>query len=121
MIPGYIDPGLDSPHVPKGSKMELPYWLAKALCTRRKHCVTVEVPKQYKEGYREVFNADANVVDLHKLGPYFYGFGSHLLQFEHPDAPDIAKSLLKVICQHTEMYCYVCEALGKTPGIVIKI
>ncbi|KAK2155766.1 hypothetical protein LSH36_232g04066 [Paralvinella palmiformis] len=93
---GYIDPSLDSSNIPKGTKLELPFWLAKALCSRRKQCVTIDLPKHYKEVYRDVFNADANVVDLHKLGPYFYRFGSHLLHFEHPESPDIAKSLLKV-------------------------
>lgn len=93
---GYIDPSLDSRDIPKGTKLELPFWLAKSLCSRRKQCVTIDLPKHYKEVYREVFNADANVVDLHKLGPHFYRFGSHLLHFEHPESPDIAKSLLKV-------------------------
>ena len=65
--------------------------------------VSTEVPNQYREGYREILTADANVVDLHKLGPYYYAFGTQLLQFDHPDAPDIAKSLLQV----TVIYSFV--------------
>ena len=45
---------------------------------------------------REILSADANVVDLHKLGPYYYSFGTQLLHFQHPQSLDIAKSLLQV-------------------------
>ena len=58
--------------------------------------MSVELPKVYRESYREIFDADATVVDLHKLGPYFYLFGTRLLHFELPDSADIAKSLLQV-------------------------
>ncbi len=76
--------------------MDLPLWLARTMCTRRKRMVSVELPKQYKESYREIFSADASVVDLHKLGPYYYSFGSQLLTFDYPDSLDIAKSMLQV-------------------------
>lgn len=76
--------------------MELPFWMARALCSRKRHIVSVDLPKQYKEGYREIFSADPTMVDLHKLGPYFYNYGSQLLQFELPETPDVAKSLLQV-------------------------
>ena len=62
--------------------MELPYWMARALCSRKRHIISVEMPRQYREGYREILTADANVVDLHKLGPYYYSYGSQLLKFE---------------------------------------
>ena len=96
MFPGYLDTSNESDDLRPGTKLELPFWLARSLCGRRRTIVTVELPKQYKEGYREILSADASVVDLHKLGPYFYKFGSELLKFELPDTPDIAKSLLQV-------------------------
>lgn len=68
--------------------------MAKAL--GRKRYAKIDIPKQYKEGYREILNADASVVNLHKLGPYYYGFGSHLLEFEHLERRDIAKSMQQV-------------------------
>ncbi|XP_013379345.1 DNA replication complex GINS protein PSF3 [Lingula anatina] len=92
---GFLDSSSDTDHIQPNTKLELPFWLATALCNRRRHIVAVDMPKQYKEGYREILTADANVVDLHKLGPYYYTFGSHLLCFELPETPDIAKSLLQ--------------------------
>ena len=35
----------------------------------------VQVPKTYREVYREIMTADPLVVDLHKQGPYYYEFG----------------------------------------------
>lgn len=74
--------------------------MARALCSRKRHIISVELPKQYKEGYREILSADPNVVDLHKLGPYFYNYGNQLLRFELPETPDVAKSLLQVHFLH---------------------
>ena len=98
MCPGYLDAGSETEDIQVGAKIELPCWLARTLGGgRRRHAVTVELPRQYREVYREILGAEASVVDLHKLGPYYYAFGGHLLQhFEHAEAPNIAKALLKV-------------------------
>ncbi|KAF6077582.1 GINS complex subunit 3 [Phyllostomus discolor] len=81
--------------IPQGSKLELPLWLAKGLFDHKRRILSVELPKIYQEGWRTVFSADANVVDLHKMGPHFYGFGSQLLHFDSPENPDISQSLLQ--------------------------
>ncbi|XP_003792637.1 DNA replication complex GINS protein PSF3 isoform X1 [Otolemur garnettii] len=81
--------------VPQGSKLELPLWLAKGLFDNKRRILSVELPKIYQEGWRTVFSADANVVDLHKMGPHFYGFGSQLLHFDSPETTDISQSLLQ--------------------------
>ncbi|KAM5263704.1 DNA replication complex GINS protein PSF3 isoform 2-T2 [Ctenodactylus gundi] len=81
--------------LPQGSKFELPLWLAKGLFDNKRRILSVELPKIYQEGWRTVFSADANVVDLHKMGPYFYGFGSQLLYFDSPENADISQSLLQ--------------------------
>ena len=106
-VSGFLDPSSDSEHIQKGAQLEVPFWLARSLCSRRKHTVSIELPKQYREGYREILSAEASVVDLHKWGPYFYKFGSHLLHFEHPESPSIAKALLQVSdqCNYICMSC----------------
>ncbi|XP_066413675.1 DNA replication complex GINS protein PSF3 isoform X2 [Molothrus aeneus] len=80
---------------PQGSKLEIPLWLAKGLHDSKRRIISVELPKIYKEAWRTVFSADANVVDLHKMGPYYYGFGSQLLNFENPENPEIAQTILQ--------------------------
>ncbi|KAF4788782.1 hypothetical protein TURU_157565 [Turdus rufiventris] len=79
----------------KGSKLEIPLWLAKGLHDSKRRIISVELPKIYREAWRTVFSADANVVDLHKMGPYYYGFGSQLLNFENPENPEIAQTILQ--------------------------
>lgn len=83
------------------TKMELPLWLSKGLYERKRRVLSVELPKVYKEGWRTVFNADPNVVDLHKMGPYYYGLGSQMLHFDSPENPDIAQTLLQVTVTRT--------------------
>ncbi|XP_022082368.1 DNA replication complex GINS protein PSF3-like [Acanthaster planci] len=92
---GFLNPSSDSEHILPGSKMELPFWLATGLCSRKRKIVSVELPKAYRVGYREIFTADPNVVDLHKTGPYFYSFGTKLLCFESNESDDISRSLLQ--------------------------
>ncbi|XP_064885321.1 DNA replication complex GINS protein PSF3 isoform X2 [Columba livia] len=79
----------------EGTKLEIPLWLAKGLHDSKRRIISVELPKIYKEAWRTVFSADATVVDLHKLGPYYYGFGSQLLNFDNPENPEIAQTLLQ--------------------------
>ncbi|XP_035680573.1 DNA replication complex GINS protein PSF3-like [Branchiostoma floridae] len=92
---GFLDPGAEGTDLAAGTAMELPYWLARALCSRKRRIVTVEMPKPYREGYRQILSADANVVDLHKLGPYYYAFGIYLQSFGQPDAGEISNTLLQ--------------------------
>ncbi|KAM4614326.1 DNA replication complex GINS protein PSF3 [Discoglossus pictus] len=92
---GFLEKSGEGEDVPEGSKMELPLWLVKGLYDHKRRILSVEVPKIYREGWRTVFSADANVVDLHKMGPHYYGFGSQLLNFESPENTDIAKSILQ--------------------------
>uniref|UniRef100_G1SQ82 DNA replication complex GINS protein PSF3 n=2 Tax=Oryctolagus cuniculus TaxID=9986 RepID=G1SQ82_RABIT len=88
--------GAESDHaIPQGSKLELPLWLAKGLFDNKRRVLSAELPKLYQQGWRTVFSADANVVDLHKMGPHFYGFGSQLLHFDSPENADISQCLLQ--------------------------
>lgn len=76
--------------------MELPLWLSKGLYERNRKVLSIELPKVYRDGWRTVFNADPNVVDLHKMGPYYYGLGSQMLHFENPENTEIGQTLLQV-------------------------
>lgn len=84
----------------QGTKMELPLWLSKGLYEKKRRVLSVEFPKVYREGWRTVFNADPNVVDLHKMGPYYYGLGSQILHFDSPENPEIGQALLQVSFIH---------------------
>jgi hypothetical protein len=65
MIPGlftgFLDPSSESEDIAVGTTVELPYWLAQSLCSRRRNIITVEIPKIYKEPYRSVVKHDVCV------------------------------------------------------------
>ncbi|ESN97202.1 hypothetical protein HELRODRAFT_185921 [Helobdella robusta] len=91
---GYLDTSSDSTNILPGTKLELPLWLVLPLSTRQRQYATVDLPKQYGSAYREIFSADASVVDLHKLGPHYYRLGLQLVNCCYLEAVDICKSLL---------------------------
>ncbi|KAL4623494.1 DNA replication complex GINS protein PSF3 [Arapaima gigas] len=92
---GFVEKSSETPDIAEGTKMELPLWLAKGLYERKRRVLSVELPKVYRDGWRTVFGADPNVVDLHKMGPYYYGLGSQLLHFENPENSEIAQTVLR--------------------------
>ena len=103
---GFLDHGSDTEHLETGTKMELPYWLAKELCAKQRRIVSVDLPKVYREAYRQILEADAIAVDLNKLERYFYSFGGKLLDFDYDDNPRIAESLM-MVCT-----CLICEIIS---------
>lgn len=100
---GHLVAGSEVPDILPGSRLELPCWLATSLCNARKQTAEVDLPKQYKAKYREIFNAEATVVDLHKLGPMFYLSGFHLRVFPYPEITAILLSLSKMIRERAIM------------------
>ena len=58
LFTGFLDPSSESEDIAVGTTVELPYWLAQSLCSRRRNIVTVEIPKIYKEPYRSVVKYD---------------------------------------------------------------
>ncbi|KAI6077467.1 DNA replication complex GINS protein PSF3 [Aix galericulata] len=53
--------------IPEGSKLEIPMWLAKGLHDSKRRIISVELPKIYKEAWRTVFSADANVTFISRF------------------------------------------------------
>ncbi|KAF2355219.1 GINS subunit domain A [Trinorchestia longiramus] len=96
---GYLDASSGSSDIQPGSKLELPCWLARRLCTTaRKPTVSAQLPVTYRDKYREILTADACVVDLQKLGPHFYELGLHLLPLTSvADRPRLAALLTQVL------------------------
>jgi GINS complex subunit 3 len=76
---GFLDPGSDHHHLAQAAKLEIPFWMLDGMRSGKKKYLTMFLPRSYKEIYREILLADANVVDLHKLGPHFYEFGLYLM------------------------------------------
>ncbi|XP_039274268.1 DNA replication complex GINS protein PSF3-like [Styela clava] len=93
---GFLDPGSGKKDITEGTKMDLPLWLASSLgANPKRKLVSVEITKPYREVYREILKADASVVDLHKLGPYYYAMGQQMLVFNADESVFVARSLVQ--------------------------
>lgn len=92
---GFLNQSTNEEHLKTGLKMELPFWLVKVLGSKARQIVTPELPKQYKGDQRASLSADANFVDVYRLGPYFYSMGVKMLCFEHLESRELSKCLLE--------------------------
>ena len=93
---GHLVPGTGDENIAAGTKMELPCWLARVLCSRKRQIVSVELPKAYKDTFREIIRADANVINFQKLGPYYYSSGVKLLGFGLQETDALSRALVEV-------------------------
>lgn len=78
-IPGleFLSPGESQDDITQGTEILLPFWLAKTLYTYS--MIDIDLPKTYKTNFREIMQAGADVVDLHRAGPHYYNFGKLLM------------------------------------------
>lgn len=65
-----------------GTNLEVPLWLVQPLLERRQQIVNAELPKVYTEMYREIFKADATVVDMRKFNVYYYELGQYIKRLD---------------------------------------
>jgi GINS complex subunit 3 len=82
------------------SKLELPYWMIYSICNCKTRFASLpELPVVYARIHRQIFAADASVVDLAKLAPHFYRQGRHLLQLNFDEKRQVALTLLQTYQQ----------------------
>ncbi|KAF9087973.1 DNA replication protein, partial [Mortierella sp. GBA35] len=76
-----------------GSRLDLPFWLARELLEHQEETVgvAIETPEFYGPKVRNGLRADATVVDLPKLCPNFFRFGA--LYLELVDDPTLSNVL----------------------------
>lgn len=91
---GFLDPGADSQHLAPGTRLEIPFWMMEGMRASKQY-LSMELPKTYKEVYREISFADPLVLDLHKLGPHYYEFGRYLMKHSSQEGEDIGTSISK--------------------------
>ena len=65
--------------------------------------MTMQLPKFYKESYREILLADPNIVNLHKLGPNYFEFGQHLMKHSPQEGDLIGDSLRFVLKEYCRL------------------
>lgn len=91
---GNLNPSTIDKDLKVGTSLELPIWLVQEMSTGRQPIVAPDLPKVYKQSYRDILQADACAVDLHKLNLYYYELGAHLKHFDKKG--DVHEILLHV-------------------------
>lgn len=91
---GSLNPSTIDKDLKAGTNLELPVWLVQEMASGRQPIVAPDMPKIYKESYREILMADACTVDLHKLNLYFFELGLHIKHFDRKG--DVHNILLHV-------------------------
>ena len=82
------------------TKLELPYWMVYSICNCKTRFASLpDLPTVYSRIQRQIFAADASVVDLAKQAPHFYRQGRHLLQLNFDEKRQVALTLLQTYQQ----------------------
>ncbi|MCL4131361.1 UNVERIFIED_CONTAM: hypothetical protein GTU68_011155 [Idotea baltica] len=71
--------------------------MSRALLSSKRRIISAQLPITFREKYREILNADPLVVNLHKLGPYFYEVGQHMLPLAGNEATQLAILLAQTL------------------------
>ncbi|KAI8419967.1 hypothetical protein MSG28_008572 [Choristoneura fumiferana] len=80
---GFMDPSAAEDDLKAGATLDVPLWLAENFNSScRIPLLTVDLPKIYKDAYREILNADACTVDMQKLGQHFYELGCYVAKHD---------------------------------------
>ncbi|KAF9427484.1 DNA replication protein [Podila epigama] len=109
-VPGlaWLEGGHDS-MLKAGARVDIPFWLAREIVQNEEGGVDVaiETPEFYNTKVRNGLRADATMVDLPKLCPNFFRFGTQYLQLA--DDPqlgqvlgDAFKARLQLTMDHTQ-------------------
>ncbi|CAL7941990.1 unnamed protein product [Xylocopa violacea] len=92
---GFLDSSSRTDDLKVGSKVEFPLWLAEPLKNLQNSVVSIDIPKIYKEGYREILEADADAIVLSNWSPFYYELGIHVRKLNDRDSEQITESLLQ--------------------------
>ncbi|XP_057341402.1 DNA replication complex GINS protein PSF3 [Microplitis mediator] len=91
---GFLDITSEAPDLKPGTKLEFPFWLASSLHSRRRPIVSVEIPKYYKEGWRDIVDAGPCAVKLSQWNLHYYELGMLITQFNSRESEKIKDNLL---------------------------
>ncbi|OQR73900.1 DNA replication complex GINS protein PSF3-like [Tropilaelaps mercedesae] len=89
---GFLDPTTDSVDLRKGTRLELPLWLAKNLYNM--YSVDIKLPRAFSRFYVNIMRADSSCVDLKRLQPNYYKVGRQLRVMLPAEAQQISELLV---------------------------
>ncbi|CAL8147117.1 unnamed protein product [Orchesella dallaii] len=94
---GFLDPSQETKDLAAGTQVEIPIWAARVLSKQKRALISLKMPKFYGECYGEVLTAEPAVVDLNKMGPYYYQSALQLCALPSDQAEKIAEVLPDIL------------------------
>jgi len=91
---GHLDPGSLDEDIHSGTRIDLPLWLSRILCTR--NIAEMSLPKAYSQKFLSNLKADPISVSLGSVAPYFYELALELANFI-PDQNNEVPKLLEIL------------------------
>lgn len=121
MMPGlgYLDPSSETEDLPIGAKLELPVWMALPMTEMNSRIISIEIPKIYRETYREILQADAGAITLSKWNPFFYELGMQLRKFPNRESEIITPMLLQTF--RFRLRLLINWAQNPTPDLMLSL
>ncbi|RZC35156.1 DNA replication complex GINS protein PSF3 [Asbolus verrucosus] len=116
---GKLNPATEETDLKSGTNLELPIWLALDISTSRQPIISPDLPKVYKEAYREILKADPCAVDLHKFGLHFYELGSYVKKFD--PRGDVADILIHTFTLRFRQIMDLTDNIISDPTVVQKL
>jgi len=116
---GSLDPSIDSAVLPQGTNLELPYWLVSSLLDA--NVLRVELPKPFRENYRDILKAGPSVVDLFKLCKYYLEFGKLIAQLPHRESTELKESLIQTFIERHRQLTDWAQNLEVDCGVTDKL
>ncbi|OAF70094.1 DNA replication complex GINS protein PSF3 [Intoshia linei] len=113
---GHIIPGNSDKDILLGTKIDLAYWAMISLLDRRiglqesENVMKVSLPKAYTATYRDIFLADATVVNLKKLMPSFYVTGIKILKMFAHDSQINNKFVVNILNVFKQRFSLIYDA-----------
>lgn len=90
----FLDPSCLGEHLPLGSTVELPLWLARPLVSQDD--VEVEVPSYLNQRFRRMMKAGPSSVNLREFSSYLFQVGRDVLPLVPPQAGAEIEEILRL-------------------------
>ncbi|XP_028139840.1 DNA replication complex GINS protein PSF3 [Diabrotica virgifera virgifera] len=116
---GHLNSSSAEKDLQPGTSHEFPLWLVSEISFSRQPLVQPDLPKIYKEAYREILKADACAVDLHKFNLYFYELGSNIKHFDRKE--EVHETLLHTFRTRFRQLMDLADNSISDPSVQIKL
>ncbi|EAA05294.4 DNA replication complex GINS protein PSF3 [Anopheles arabiensis] len=106
---GFLDASEKSPNLSNNHTLELPLWVMLTQDDRNPHFEAL-VPDIYSAAYKEIYQADANYVELGALCKFYFELGMYLTRYQNNNS--VAEMLYTTAQERLKGLKDLCQNVG---------